>query len=280
MTTPTRTLGPIGVFDSGVGGLTVLKALRHRFPKERFVYLGDTARVPYGNKSPETVARYSLNIASHLIDEGCQAIIIACNTASAYARTNVRETFALPVIDVISPMADLVVQSGARDVLVLGTRGTVASQAYPDAIAARDPSIRVAQQACPLFVPLAEEGWTDGDVPTLIVERYLHEAFQRGIPDTIVLGCTHYPLLRAIIERVAETLSGRSDIQVLDSGQPTADALAQILGIQAPNSDSSAIATPIRYLVSDGPDAFRPLAERFLGESIAHAEHVDIRTQY
>lgn len=271
---------PIGVFDSGVGGLTVLRALRARFPEQRFIYLGDTARVPYGNKSPETVARYSLNIARQLADEGCQALVIACNTASAYARDTVREHFDFPVIDVISPMAAHVVARGARRVLVLGTRGTVSSQAYVKAIHALDPAIVVTQQACPLFVPLAEEGWTSGVVPKRVAERYLSEAFAHGMPDTIILGCTHYPLLRDVIEATARTLSGREDLQIVDSGAPTADALARAWAPPPANVDSSAIPREIRYLVSDGPDAFRPLAERFLGESIAHAEHVDIVNRY
>lgn len=271
---------PIGVFDSGVGGLTVLRALRERFPQEHFVYLGDTARVPYGNKSPATVARYSLNIADRLVAEGCRAIVIACNTASAYAHSSVREHFSLPVVDVIGPMSDFVAQSGATNVLVLGTRGTVDSGAYLRAIQARAPHIVVRQQACPLFVPLAEEGWTSGDVPTQVAERYLQEAFAEGIPDTIILGCTHYPLLREVIEASARKLSGGQALRIVDSGRPTADALAVALPELARNEEPPVSVGDIRYLVSDGPDAFRPLAARFLGETIEDAEHVDIQSRY
>lgn len=280
MTNLAQSKAPIGVFDSGVGGLTVLRALRSRFPQERFVYLGDTARVPYGNKSPETVSRYSLNIAGHLTNEGCRAIVIACNTASAYAHTSVRDTFRIPVVDVIGPMADYVTKVGAKKVLVLGTRGTIASRAYVEAIESRDATIQVTQQACPLFVPLAEEGWTDGDVPRQVANRYLTEAFAQGVPDTIILGCTHYPLLRDVIAECAAKLSGRADLRIVDSGVPTAEALVHALPDIEQSTESCAISAQIRYLVSDGPEAFRPLAERFLGEAIDQAEHVDIMNRY
>lgn len=270
---------PIGVFDSGVGGLTVLRALRARFPGESFIYLGDTARVPYGSKSPETVSRYSLNIASHLMDAGCRAIVVACNTASAYAAGALRDAFDVPIVDVVEPMAAYVAAHAAQHALVLGTRGTVQSGAYPRAIAAHAPQLKVTQRACPLFVPLVEEGWTSGPVPAEIADTYLRDAFQHGVPDYIVLGCTHYPLLREVIAQSAARLAPGAEITIVDSGAPTAEALARALPDTAKHAAGDFGAT-LRYLVTDAPESFAPFAENFLGERVQHAEHVDILPRY
>lgn len=270
---------PIGIFDSGVGGLTVLRALREQFPHERFLYLGDTARVPYGSKSPETVSRYSLNIAAHLVDEGCRAIVIACNTASAYAADAVRAAFDVPIVDVIQPMAMHVAALNPSRVLVLGTRGTVQSGAYPRALAAQRPTMDVAQCACPLFVPLAEEGWTHGPIPEQVVDTYLREAFDDGIPEAIILGCTHYPLLRSVIEARVQRLVPDRPIAIIDSGTPTSNALrGSLCDLHPPARDD--VRGDIRYLVTDTPSAFAPLAERFLAEKVQNAEHVDILNRY
>lgn len=270
---------PIGVFDSGVGGLTVLRALRQRFPTDNFIYLGDTARVPYGSKSPHTVSRYSLNIAAHLIEAGCEAIVIACNTASAYAADTLRETFDIPIIDVVQPMAAYVAERSSAHTLILGTRGTILSGAYPKAIHAHAPQLKITQQACPLFVPLVEEGWLAGPVPTQIADTYLEEAFQHGIPDHIVLGCTHYPLLREVIADSAHRLTHGANITIVDSGAPTADALAIQWRTQYDmNNASNAGST--RYLVTDSPQSFVPLAAAFLTENVQQAEHVDIVMRY
>lgn len=266
---------PIGIFDSGVGGLTVLRALKAALPHENFIYLGDTARVPYGSKSPDTVSRYSMNIAAHLVEEGCRAIVIACNTASAYAAHTLRDALEIPVIDVVTPMADYVAQHATSHALILGTRGTVASQAYVQALATRAPHLKVTQQACPLFVPLVEEGWTQGIVPNEVADRYLREAFAFGIPDHIVLGCTHYPLIRDVIAESVQRLAPGADIKIVDSGVPTAEALKQRLA-QNQGLRTAGPMLPTRYLVSDSPSTFAPLAETFLGENVQTAEHVDI----
>lgn len=269
---------PIGIFDSGVGGLTVLRALREAFPRERFIYLGDTARVPYGSKSPETVSRYSLNIAAQLIDEGCRAIVVACNTASAYAADALRSNFDVPIIDVVAPMAAYVARVSHAHTLILGTRGTIASGAYIQALAKNAPALKVTQQACPLFVPLVEEGWTEGPVPAEVADRYLQEAFAKGIPDHIVLGCTHYPLLRQVIMESAQRLAPGVDIKIVDSGTPTVEALrAQLPSIGGPAQGEPAL---VRYLVTDDPGTFAPLAQQFLGENVQSAEHIDILMRY
>ncbi|MCB9532603.1 MAG: glutamate racemase, partial [Myxococcales bacterium] len=185
---------PIGVFDSGVGGLTVLAALRAALPTERFLYLGDTARVPYGTKSPATVARYAENVADVLLARGAKALVIACNTASAFGLEAVRARTGVPVVDVIGPAAaDVAARPGLRRIGVLGTRGTVASMAYPRALERAGATVEIAQQPCPLFVPLAEDGWTSGPVPRQVADTYIGSLLASGPVDAVVLGCTHYP---------------------------------------------------------------------------------------
>ena len=265
----TNAAAPIGVFDSGVGGLTVLRELRRRFPRRRFVYLGDTARVPYGTKSADTVARYATNAARTLLDRGCGAIVIACNTASAFGLEAVRESCDVPVLDVIDPVATAVSESGAERVLVLGTPGTVRSGAYVRALRRLSPSIEIDQCPCPLFVPLAEEGWTSGEVPRLTAERYLRGVLATTAVDAVILGCTHYPLLRDVIEDAVAKFAQRP-VRIHESGPHAADALARVL---PPGDDLGAC----EFLVSDEPEGFVRIAERFLGEPIAGAEHVEVR---
>lgn len=286
---------PIGVFDSGLGGLTVLRALRQRFPDQDFMYLGDTARVPYGTKSPETVSQYAQNAAQFLIDKGCDAVVIACNTASAYAAETLRNTLDVPIIDVIHPLATHIGHVGYGHVLILGTRGTVQSRAYPRAIERIAPKTKTTQQACGLFVSLVEEGWTQGPIVESIVARYLEDAFQEGIPDLIVLGCTHYPMLREVIQKAAISLGAPKNIEIIDSSGPATAALAQACHLIDPASpmsmsyqDSlvrshSPAADPVStakgncaFLATDAPEHFAALAERFLGERIDKAIHVDI----
>ena len=265
---------PVGIFDSGVGGLSVLRSIRALLPEEDLVYLGDTARVPYGSKSPETVRTYCLNITEHLLALGCKAVVIACNTASAFAHGAVEAFAGVPVVDVIRPVAADVARSGHRRVLVLGTRGTVSSGAYVEALHQHDAGVVVAQQACPLFVPLAEEGWLSGDVPRLVTETYLREPLATHTPEALILGCTHYPVLRASIEQVLQSYA-TGPVSVYDSGPATAKQLRGELeraGLRRERSTAGAV----RYLVTDTPETFSPLASRFLGEPVARAEHVDI----
>jgi glutamate racemase len=270
MTSSSAERAPIGVFDSGVGGLTVLRELRRALPHETLLYLGDTARVPYGTKSADTVRRYSLNVAGFLRDRGCRAIVIACNTASAHAFEAVRDALPLPVIDVIRPVAHYIAGGPSRRVAVLGTRGTVQSGAYVREIHALAPHIEVVQQACPLLVPLAEEGWLQGGVPHEVVRTYLAPVFAAGPVDTLVLGCTHYPLLRPVIEQVVLELGG-TRTAIVDGGFHATRALMQAMPMQGDGPDGST-----HFCVTDDPQGFVGVAERFLGHPIAVAEHVDL----
>lgn len=266
---------PIGLFDSGVGGLTVLRAVRQLLPDEELIYLGDTARVPYGNKGPETIERYSLTIARTLQERGCKAIVIACNTASAFGLRAVRAQIALPIVDVIEPVAQAVAALyPAGHVAVLGTRGTVASGAYVEALRAAAPHIRVTQQACPLFVPLAEEGWTEGPVTREVVRTYLAPLFAGSPPDALILGCTHYPLL---LDAIRESLRADfgADLPIHESGPHTAATLGRLLDSAELRNDGSRPAQ-VTYLATDHPASFQASGGRFLGEPIAVAEHVDV----
>lgn len=260
---------PIGVFDSGVGGLTVLSALRQRLPSEDLVYLGDTARVPYGTRSPETVINYSQRVASRLVREDIKALVIACNTATAHALEALQEAGArigLPVIGVIEPgvQAALAASRGGT-VAVLGTEGTIRAGRYQQALErAGTPSIG---QACSLLVPLAEEGWTTGEVAEAVAERYL--APLQGQVDTAILGCTHFPLLRDVIQAA---LPG---VVLVDSAETTAEAVAEILAkqglLQAPRAPA-----PTRFLVTDNLERFVTVGHRFLGHAPDPVTLVDL----
>ncbi len=263
----------IGVFDSGVGGLTVVRALRKALPGEDIVYLGDTARVPYGSKSPRTVEKYSLACQRFLLDRGVKLVLIACNTASANALPALREASPVPVIGAVEPGADAALAASRdRHIGVIGTLATVRSSAYAKAIAARDPGAHLVALACPLLVPLAEEGWTDDEVALAVARRYLAQLFALDPAiDTLVLGCTHYPLLRDVITLVARELAGR-DIAVVDSATAMAHAARDALG-SGPNKRTQAgrldcFATDISRLDE--------LAPRFLGEPITGFELVDL----
>jgi glutamate racemase len=264
--------GPIGVFDSGVGGLTVLKALIERLPTESTVYLGDTARVPYGTKSGEVVTRYSLANANALVGYDIKLLIVACNTASAVALPALAAHLSIPVVGVIAPGAQAAARATKSGrVAVIGTPGTVASGAYQRAIAALRPDIATRARACPLFVPLAEEGWTSGVVPHLVAREYLGGDLLSGGVDTLVLGCTHYPLLGDVIADVV----GPS-VRLIDSARATADSVAQLLterGLLRP----AAGAVERRFLVTDTPERFLAVGSRFLGQQISGATQIDLR---
>ena len=262
---------PIGVFDSGVGGLTVLKALMARLPGESTVYLGDTARVPYGTKSGAVVTRYSVKNADFLRAEGIKVLVVACNTASAVALPALRAHLGIPVLGVIAPgAAAAVARTSPGDAVgVIGTPGTIRSGAYQAALEALRPGGRVLVQPAPLFVPLAEEGWLAGEVPRLVAREYLTR-FSGGAVQALVLGCTHYPLLREVIAEAAGP-----NVTLVDSAEATAEATAALLAEQGLLADRGAPATH-RYFVTDVPERFSDVGARFLGREIADVEQVDI----
>lgn len=265
---------PLGVFDSGLGGLTVVRALRERCPSESIVYLGDTARVPYGTRSAETVVRYALGCASVLTARGVKAIVVACNTVSAVALDMLRVELDLPVLGVIGPGARAAVAAAEQGAVgVLGTHGTIGSGAYARAVASVSTRTEVHGQPAPLLVSLAEEGWTEGEVPTLVVRRYVEPLVQAG-SRCIVLGCTHFPLLRPIVEAEARRMAGY-DMPVVDSASATADEVAAFLLERELASQSSARGH-LTLLVTDRPKSFSEAAERFLGEEPSEVESVDL----
>ncbi|MDF3019565.1 MAG: glutamate racemase [Steroidobacteraceae bacterium] len=263
---------PIGVFDSGVGGLTVLRALIASLPGEDFLYLGDTARLPYGTKSAQTVARYSVRAAEALVKRGIKALVVACNTASASALPALRERFPeLPVIGVIEPGARAACDaSQSGRIAVLATEGTVRGGAYLDAILAIRPDAHVTQVAAQIFVALAEEGWSEGEAVDAVTERYLAHLDARI--DTVVLGCTHFPLLAAAIARRV----GPSR-QVVDSAATTARAASEVL--ESRQLRNSPLRTgEVRLLATDSPERFARVGQRFLGSAIAerNVEAIDL----
>ena len=257
---------PIGIFDSGVGGLSVLKALRARLPQEHLLYLGDTARLPYGTKGPDTVTRYALQAAGHLVERGIKLLVVACNTASAVGMPALTREFApLPVIGVVEAGAEAAVQgSRSGHIAVLATESTVQGGAYERAILARRPEARVYSQACSLFVALAEEGWTRGPLVKSVVKEYLYpllrEKKREGL-DCLVLGCTHFPLLKYAIGQVAG-----SDVRLVDSGETVAEAVAGLLGGAGLARAGGAGET--RYLATDGAARFARVGSLFLGREI------------
>ncbi len=256
---------PIGVFDSGVGGLTVFKELEAALPAECFVYLGDTARVPYGTKSPETVGRYGTEAARFLKKHDVKMLVVACNTVSAVAVDAVAEEARVPVIGVILPGARRAVSLSKRGRIgVIGTRATVASEAYPRAILALREDAEVFSQPCPLFVPLAEEGWTDNDVARRVAETYLASLKEAGV-DTVVLGCTHYPLLAGTIAEVMGP-----DVTLVDSaGAVAAEVKEWLSREQALAAPEGGTRPADRFYVTDSPAPFASVAERFLGRSVS-----------
>ncbi|MBS2025922.1 MAG: glutamate racemase [Deltaproteobacteria bacterium] len=262
---------PIGLFDSGVGGLTVLRALEARLPREHTVYLGDTARVPYGTRSAEVVTRYAQLNARYLASQGIKALVVACNTVSAHALPALTKSLPMPVVGVIEAGAQAAVKATrGGSIAVLGTPGTIASGAYQSALKRLAPLAPVIARACPLFVPLAEEGWTDGDVPRLVAERYLGDLRRSGV-DTVVLGCTHYPLLA---KTIAEVVGPK--VSVVDGAEATAEACAQILSARTMLRPESPKAATSRVICTDLPERFRGVAERFLGRKTGEVELVDL----
>jgi glutamate racemase len=261
---------PLGVFDSGIGGLTVARALFERLPRESVIYFGDTARVPYGPKSPETVRRYSGEILAYLLQRGVKAVVVACNTSTAHALAHLQAHAPVPVIGVIEPGARAAVRATrSAKIGVIGTAGTIASGAYERAIKALRPDATVYARACPLFVPLVEEGWLDQPATELIAREYLEPLKRVGV-DVLVLGCTHYPLLKPLLARVMGAA-----VTLIDSAEETARAVQAELeqrGLAAgPAGD------PIhRFLVSDDAPRFRRVSATFLGEKVQAVEVVPL----
>ena len=279
---------PIGVFDSGLGGLTVLRDIRRHLPGERLVYLGDTARVPYGTKSAATVTRYAMECAGFLARRDIKALAVACNTASALAIEALRAALAprrIPVLGVIEPGAVQACRaSRSGQVGVIGTASTIRSGAYPRAIAAIRPDFQVTGAACPLFVPLAEEGWTGRDDPVAraAAMRYLRPLAAKNI-DTLILGCTHYPLLREAIEAALAELAAPGQaspceaVVLVDSGEVLAADLARLLSIHDAAAPADAGQRPEeRYFVTDDPERFAALSARFLGREIPEPQVADL----
>ncbi len=266
---------PLGVFDSGLGGLTVVRALRALLPHENIVYLGDTARVPYGTRAPSTVIRYALGCANWLVTRRVKAIVIACNTVSAVAPERLRADLDLPVLGVIEPGARAAVAVTRNGKIgVLATAGTTASGAYARAVATKSTRCEVFGQAAPLLVPLAEEGWTTGEVPRLAVRRYL-EPLARASVDTVVLGCTHYPLLREIIDEQVRDLLG-ADAQIVDSANAVAHDVHAFLNSRGLARTESADRATLHLAVTDMPKSFAEIAQRFLGSAVQDVEQIDL----
>ncbi|HEX8847757.1 MAG TPA: glutamate racemase [Pyrinomonadaceae bacterium] len=274
---------PIGIFDSGVGGLTVYRALHERLPDEHFVYLGDTARVPYGTKSLQTVERYAIENSRFLEAHGIKLLVVACNTASALALPAIRRAVSISVVGVIEPGAEAAVEAsaknGAASVGVIATEATIQSHAYRDAIARLAPSIRVWERACPLFVSLAEEGWAETEVARSVAAQYLQDIKDQDV-GALVLGCTHYPILRRVIQ---ETMG--KDVLLIDSGEATArevEALLSAKGLAAPSaSEGGARERHLcddldHFYVTDAAERFSRVAERFLGSAPSVLEAVEV----
>ena len=260
----------IGIFDSGIGGLTVLGAIVAKLPEENIIYLGDTARVPFGIRSPETVTRYSFENTDFLLAQEIKMLVIACNTASAISLEAVKKEIPLPVIGVLDPGARAAAAATKTcKVGVIGTEATIGSGAYEKAIMQIAPEIKVHSMPCPLFVPLAEEGWTDNDVAHLVAEKYLAPLRGRGI-DTLVLGCTHYPLLKKVISRVVGP-----EITLIDSATETAKVVGDVLvylGWRG-NGQGEGIR---KFYVTDSPSRFEKIGKWFLGDSSLRAQQVKV----
>jgi len=262
---------PIGVFDSGIGGLTVVKALMQELPGESIVYFGDTARVPYGTKSKSTIVKFSMENVEFLLRFGVKCIVIACNTSSSWALPTLRRYFKVPIIGVIRPGARAAVQqTRTKRVGIIGTEATIRSRAYELEIKRLDSSITVVSQSCPLFVPLVESGWPHGAISSQIARTYLAPLTRQRI-DTLILGCTHYPLLAPVLQRVVGSRVG-----LIDSATQTAGEGKELLAWSEWLSTRHAHPQH-RFFVTDEPDHFVEIGERFLGQSIRSVERVNHR---
>lgn len=267
----------IGVFDSGFGGLTVLKALLEVIPEADFLYFGDTARLPYGSKSVDTVARYAVESSHYLESHGAQLLVIACNTATALALGRITAATHVPVIGVVEPGADsAAAASRNKRIVVIGTEATISSHAYAKALTAR--GMQTTEKACPLLVPLVEEGWVEHPVTSQVAGIYLGEAFQGEFEaaDVLVLGCTHYPLLKPLLHSVAP-----AHVTIVDSAESTARAVASRLRALLPPADDGEderrAQARLKFFATDSAEKFQRLGQRFLGRSIEGVQHVDLK---
>jgi glutamate racemase len=264
-----KSMKPIGIFDSGIGGLTVLKAIQHEVPRENLVYFGDTAHVPYGTKSKETITKFSIDNVRFLQNFDVKMVVVACNTATSLSLDILKASFSMPIIGVIEPGAKQAVTSTRNGRIgVIGTKATIGSGSYEACLKNLEPSLKVYSQACPLFVPLVEEGWLDGEIVTKVARTYLEPLKAFGI-DTLILGCTHYPLLSSVIQKTVG-----AGVRLVNSAEETARevrALMDRISLRAKASDSAVT----RFYVSDEPEQFRVLGERFLGRSIHSVAKVD-----
>lgn len=260
---------PIGVFDSGVGGLTVVKAISEHLPQENIIYFGDTARVPYGVKSVEVIAHYATQITEFLLEKRVKMLVIACNSMAAVASEVIRDLSDVPVLDVISAGAQrAVADTRNQRVAVIGTLATINSGAYIKAIQSLQHEVQVMSQACPLFVPLVEEGWLDHSVTRQVAEEYLQPMLQDGV-DSLVLGCTHYPLLKPLLQQVVG-----DDVQLIDSAETVAREIGSQLQAQQ-LQNTQAEAGRYDFYVTDVPQRFQAVGERFLGRPLQHVHVVN-----
>jgi glutamate racemase len=281
---------PIGIFDSGVGGLTVYRALHERLPAERYVYLGDTARVPYGTKSLSTVERYAIENARFLESRGMKLLVVACNTASALALPAIRKSVSVPVVGMIEPGARAAVREAVREaaggrVGIIATESTVKSGAYSRAVAALAPELKVTERACPLFVSLAEEGWAESDVARSVAEEYLRELREKDV-SAVVLGCTHYPILRRVIQEAVG-----ASVKLIDSGKAAAEVVESVIEKEDLRRTATQELRDLReagararflcddldhFYVTDAAERFAHVAERFLGAAPRRLEAVEV----
>ncbi|GMU85840.1 MAG: glutamate racemase [Ignavibacteriales bacterium] len=263
---------PIGVFDSGIGGLTVVKEIMAKLPNERIIYFGDTARVPYGSKSNETVIEYSLQDAAFLAQKNVKIIVVACNTASSVAIPALRARFNVPVVGMIEAGSEYAAkETTEKKIGVIGTRSTITNRSYSKELKRIDTQIDVFEKACPLFVPLAEEGWIDHNATQEIAEEYLRELKELSI-DTLLLGCTHYPILKPVIQKVMG-----EKVKLIDSGVAAAQRVAHELDRIGLRSNSNGLGV-VSYYVSDIPSTFEKVASLFLGKPVSHVTKVDTET--
>lgn len=266
----------IGVFDSGFGGLTVLRELVALAPEADYLYFGDTARLPYGSKSAETVAKYAIGAAQYLQHHGAQMLVIACNTATALALDQITKASSIPVVGVIEPGAErAATASQARRVVVIGTEATVSSHAYANALRAR--GIDATEKACPLLVPLVEEGWAEHPVAEQVARIYLDQAFASEFEsaDVLVLGCTHYPLLKPLLQRLVP-----AHVTIVDSADSTAQVVSQLLsqGLPIVSSQEERRGQPrSKFFVTDSVEKFRRMGAQFLGSPIEDVQHVELK---
>jgi len=266
----------IGVFDSGFGGLTVLKELVSLIPEADYLYFGDTARLPYGSKSAETVSRYAVGATQYLEQHGAEMLVVACNTATALALDNVQHASKVPVVGVVEPGAERAAAASKNGkVVVIGTEATVSSHAYSKALHARQ--IEAHEKACPLLVPLVEEGWVEHPVTEQVARIYLQEAFGDGFEtaDVLVLGCTHYPLIKPVLRRAAP-----KHVTIVDSAESTAHMVWQKLEIEplkTPESPERRLHPRIKFFATDSVEKFKRLGPHFLGHAIENVQHVDLK---